>query len=271
MLNSLSELSEVSELLGFTDFLLFAIVFFPLERLFTHRDGWRRVGLGTDLLYILFGFFLIRAPLGLLIVGTAALAQGVVPSAVPAALESLPLALQVVLVVLIADFFYYWTHRAFHAFPVLWRFHAVHHSSRKLDFVAAHRVHPIDQIAHKTVSLFVPIMLGFPWEAIGIMSLLYAWQALYYHSNTWLHLGPLEHLFCGVRFHHWHHADEPDAWDKNFASQVSIWDRLFGTLHLPARLPERYGISDEVPGDLPGQLLHPFRRPSVAAEVELER
>lgn len=260
-------LRRTFESLGYAEFLLFAVVFFPLERLFTHRGGWRRDGLGTDLLYVLLGAFLIRAPMAVLITGMAVLASLVVPSAVSGTLQGLPLVIQFVLVVLIADFFYYWTHRTFHAVPALWQFHAVHHSSTQLDFVAAHRVHPVDQIAHKTISLFFPVVLGFSPQALVLMALTYGWQALYYHSNTKLHLGPLERLICGVRFHHWHHAHEPEAYDKNFAAQLSIWDGMFGTLHLPDRLPDHYGIDDPVPTDLPGQLAHPFRRRQVNTQT----
>ena len=70
-----------------------------------------------------------------------------------------------------------------------------------------------------------------------------SFQATWIHANLRGRWGPLERLLATPRFHHWHHAAEPEARDKNFAVHLPVIDRLFGTLHLPAgRWPERYGI-----------------------------
>jgi sterol desaturase/sphingolipid hydroxylase (fatty acid hydroxylase superfamily) len=68
------------------------------------------------------------------------------------------------------------------------------------------------------------------------------------------------------RFHHWHHSAEPEAIDKNFAIHLPVIDRLFGTLHLPARAwPASYGIADSaVPDRYPAQLVFPFTGRPVA-------
>ena len=52
----------------------------------------------------------------------------------------------------IGDFFYYWAHRLAHTWPLLWRVHAVHHSSRHLRWTSALRVHPAEtyvQLCHQ--------------------------------------------------------------------------------------------------------------------------
>ena len=73
--------------------------------------------------------------------------------------------------------------------------------------------------------------------------------------------GALERVVVTPRFHHWHHAVEEAARDRNFAVHLPILDRIFGTEHLPRRAwPERYGITGEpVPAGWGGQLVYPFR------------
>lgn len=74
-------------------------------------------------------------------------------------------------------------------------------------------------------------------------------------------VGPLRHVFASPRFHHWHHANQKEAFDKNFAGQIPLIDRLFGTLYMPAdKMPDRYGVDDPPPNDYVGQLLYPWRK-----------
>ena len=130
-----------------------------------------------------------------------------------------------------------------------------------MDWLAAHRVHPVDQILTKTASLLPLFVLGFADSAIAIWAVAYQWQSLLVHSNTRLGLGPLRWLLATPQFHHWHHANEPQAFNKNFAGQLPFLDAMFGTLHLPGKaMPQRYGTSDPVPPLYHEQLLYPFRR-----------
>jgi sterol desaturase/sphingolipid hydroxylase (fatty acid hydroxylase superfamily) len=63
------------------------------------------------------------------------------------------------------------------------------------------------------------------------------------------------------RFHRWHHTDETEARDKNFAGLLPLWDILFGTYYMPkGRRPFHFGTSTPVPAGLFGQLAFPFRR-----------
>jgi sterol desaturase/sphingolipid hydroxylase (fatty acid hydroxylase superfamily) len=151
----------------------------------------------------------------------------------------------------------------FHAVPFLWRFHAIHHSSEKLDWLAAHRVHPVDQVITKSASIVPLFALGFSEAAIAFWGIVYQWQSVYVHANCRIGLGPLGWLVATPHFHHWHHANHKEAWDRNFAGQLPFIDALFGTLYLPAgRMPERYGIDEPVPEHYVQQLLHPILPPS---------
>jgi hypothetical protein len=122
--------------------------------------------------------------------------------------------------------------RMFHSIPLLWRFHQIHHSTEELDWLAAYRVHPVDQIATRGISLAPVFALGFSDAAIVLFAMLYQWQAILIHSNISISFGPLRWLIASPDFHHWHHSKEVAARDKNFAGQLSLLDFLFGTAHM---------------------------------------
>jgi sterol desaturase/sphingolipid hydroxylase (fatty acid hydroxylase superfamily) len=125
--------------------LVLLAVFAPLERLWPARvQAWLRPALGTDLLFYL-GQAFVFGPLA--VFALAQLHQGVdalAPTGLRAAVQSQPLWLQLAGVVLGGDLCVYWFHRACHRFDFLWRFHRVHHSPTHLDWLAAHREHPLD-------------------------------------------------------------------------------------------------------------------------------
>jgi len=92
-----------------------------------------------------------------------------------------------------------------------------------------------------------------------IFQVIYQFHSLLIHSNTRITFGPLKWLIASPEYHHWHHANESDAYDRNFAAQLSIIDYVAGTLFLPKRRPAAYGINEPMPQLYPLQLLHPFR------------
>jgi sterol desaturase/sphingolipid hydroxylase (fatty acid hydroxylase superfamily) len=249
--------------IDFKDLLLVCVIFVPLERLLALRPEQKifRSGWQTDVGHLFATGLLIKFGLAVAIVAINGAAERVVPAGLRAAVAAQPLWLQFVEVLFLADLGFYLAHRAFHAVPWLWRIHAVHHSIEALDWLAAHRVHPIDQILTKAASYLPVFVLGFSIEAILLFAVLYRWQALLIHSNVRVGFGPLRWVFASPQFHHWHHANCPEAIDKNFAGQLPVWDLLFGTLHMPdARMPARYGTDEPVPPSYLGQLAYPFTR-----------
>lgn len=256
-------MSFLSELLDFRLFLVAAFVFIPLERLFAARKGQKllRDGWTNDLVYVFVNSIVIRIGLVFAVLAILTLGALVVPGALREAVAGQPLWLQAIEVLLLADLGFYLAHRAFHSFPVLWRFHAVHHSIEEMDWLAAARVHPIDQIITKSASLLPCFALGFSEWAIGAFAIAYHWHSLLLHSNVRFGFGPLKWLIASPQFHHWHHARDREAWDRNFAGQLALWDFVFGTAHLPdGRRPKAFGVADPVPSGYAAQLLHPFRR-----------
>jgi lathosterol oxidase len=246
------------------DLLLLVALFVPLERAFARlpaqpvfRRGWR-----TDLAY----FFVSHLAVQLLALATVApallLFRWAAWPALQGAVAAQPLALQLALAVLAADLASYAAHRAFHAVPWLWRFHAIHHSSEALDWLAGSRLHLVDVIVTRAVA-FVPLfVLGFEQTALAAYLVWVSAQATWIHANLGARTGWLDHVLVTPRFHHWHHAADPAARDKNFAVHFPWIDRLFGTHHLPAGAwPARYGVlEDAPPAGFAAQLVWPFRR-----------
>jgi sterol desaturase/sphingolipid hydroxylase (fatty acid hydroxylase superfamily) len=249
-------------------------VFLPLERLVAARPSQpvlRRAWF-TDVTYMVVNRPVIQFGLVAVIVTISMAARGLVPARVQLALAGQPIWLQVVQVFVLADLGFYVAHRMFHTVPALWRFHAIHHSIEELDWLAAARVHPIDQIVTKAVSLLPAVILGYSARALAIFGVLYFWHSFLLHSNVKFGFGPLNAIIASPRFHHWHHATDRSARDKNFAGQLSFIDKLFGTYHLPAdRVPTRFGVDEAVPGTYLRNLAYPLiprRRPvSVAASI----
>src|SRR4030095_569317 len=87
------------------------------------------------------------------------------------AMSNLPWLVQFFLAVLVADIAEYWIHRAFHVVPWMWRFHAIHHSSKALDWIAGSRSHLVDDIVVRAFIL-IPMMLVFPHD-INVAYLLF--------------------------------------------------------------------------------------------------
>ncbi|MDM4768065.1 sterol desaturase family protein [Pelomonas sp. SE-A7] len=164
------------------------------------------------------------------------------------------------LIILVADLVQYWIHRAYHQVPLLWRLHAVHHSIEHMDWLAGSRLHIIELILTRTLILASIYLLGFSKPVIDAYIVVVGFQAVFNHANVSVGLGPLRHLIVTPNFHHWHHAQDPEAVDRNYAAHFAFLDHLFGTaVHSERQWPERYGvIGDYVPRGFLKQLLFPF-------------
>lgn len=248
----------------FTTLLLGALLFLPLETVLPMPGTRRRRANAwfVDLTHATIGAQLIKNVAALLL---AAILLGK-PDIRPAAV--LPVWLQVIVLLLICDFIIYALHRGFHASPLLWRFHRIHHSSPHLDWLASARVHPVEQVIFAVATSLPMHVLGFSSEAIGIYLAAYQIHSALLHANTRLSFGPLEKVFTPPSFHHWHHADQVEAYDRNFGSQLVIWDKLLGTVHdAKTRHPERFGVNGPPRESFVAHLLAPFgRQPAAYAD-----
>ena len=268
MITLLTDLWNFFDLRGF---LLACIIFIPLERLLAlHKEQHVfRKWWWNDLIYVFANRILISAGLGMLAVAVIALSSWLMPRQLQAAVAGQPYWLQVVEAVILADLGFYTAHRMFHSIPWLWKFHAVHHSIEELDWLAAARVHPIDQIVTKAMSILPLFALGFAAVPIGIFAAIYFWHSILVHANVRLNFGPLRWLIASPEFHHWHHANQREAYNTNYAGQLSILDKLFGTMYMPeGQVPEKYGVDDLVPNTYLLHLIYPFKRRRPAASAD---
>jgi sterol desaturase/sphingolipid hydroxylase (fatty acid hydroxylase superfamily) len=247
-------------LLGLRDSLLAAPFFIALERVFpTRRQKIVRPDWLNDAAYLVFNRWFISFGITLLLLPFVT--YPLIPAVFRATVAKQSLWVQIGEIFLLADLIFYLVHRAFHTVPVLWRFHAIHHSIEHMDWLAGSRVHPVDQILTKGGSIVACTAVGFSGEALGVYALVYFVHSVLLHSNVRISFGPLRWLIASPQFHHWHHSREPQAWNKNFAGQLPFIDILFGTAYIPAgEWTPSYGIEDAVPRTYVAQLAHPFRR-----------
>ena len=148
--------------------------------------------------------------------------------------------------------------------PALWRFHAVHHSSRHMDWLAGSRVHLVEVILTRSAVLLPLVLMGFSADAVNAYVVLVGLQAVLAHANLGINFGWLEYLLVTPRYHHWHHARHVEYMDRNYAIHLPLVDMLMGTFARPpsGTWPEEYGVMkmETVPRGLVPQLAMPFRR-----------
>jgi sterol desaturase/sphingolipid hydroxylase (fatty acid hydroxylase superfamily) len=237
---------------------LLFLVFVPLEKVFALRkQRVFRPGLLTDLTHIL--------------VNGAVTAVAVVALVVVAAIPvfwirrfdlegALPTEAAVGLAVALVAVGNYWGHRLTHQVPFLWRFHSVHHSIEQMDWVASGRLHPLDQAFTQAFTVFPLFLLGYGAGVFGGVAVFITLLALFQHANVRLRFPGLRWVINTPEWHHWHHAIDDDARDKNFG--LPVVDKIFGTAYLPEqRQPVGFGTRSPVPAD--GYLRHlayPFTR-----------
>lgn len=243
---------------------VFALMFGPLERAWSARPGQRawRAGSAVDLAFFL-GQYLVWSALAL--TALAALRgqlDVVVPAAWRAAAAALPLPAQIGLAIVAGDLLVYAWHRACHAAPLLWRFHAVHHTAESLDWLAAHREHPLDGLTTQLVQNLPAMVLALSLHEVGALVVVRGAWATFIHANVRLDVGWLRFVLGAPALHHYHHARlAADARCANFANLAPWIDVLFGTYHRPPG-PERYplGVDEPAPRGYLALLAWPFRR-----------
>ncbi len=241
-----------------------ATLFVPMERAFPlkHEQSAFRIGWLTDAQYFFMSHALVQMMSVLVLLPVVNLGGMLAVTKVQQFVVILPLPVQFIACLVIADFVQYWVHRAFHRVPLLWRFHRVHHSVRAMDWLAGSRLHLVDVIITRGLVLLPLVLLGFDELAIFAYLGFVSFHAVFIHANFAPRLSWLERWIVMPRFHHWHHARESKAIDKNFAVHLPWIDRIFGTKYLPHdKWPSSYGIVGErAPDGYLNQLVWPFNR-----------
>lgn len=237
----------------------------PLERLMPYSRNWLEGGndMSVDIMMFISGAFwngfskyLVQV---LFIVGLIEVLEPYGHDLWP---SGLPAVVQVFLFILIKDFFRYWYHRALHEVPFLWRFHAAHHSVKRLYWLNGIRSHPMEIIG-QTLFYALPFALLQPSAEIVMMAILMQLGiGIFQHSNIDLKLRFWEHIFSIGDNHRYHHYPDKEVGDSNYGGEFIVWDILFGTFHNPKdeRPHDRIGIGSapNYPMTMAGLLIAPF-------------
>jgi len=245
------------------DMLLMTLIYSPFEVLWPAypKQGIFRNEWLLDVVYFLSTHLPIQITSFLILLPATQLTTILGVSSLLEATGRMPWLVQFLLAILLADLAEYFIHRAFHAVPCLWRFHAIHHSSKALDWLAGSRSHLVDDVVVRAFIL-VPMMFAFSHDIIVAYLFFVTLHATWTHSNFNPTIKWLEPFLIFPRFHHWHHTSQKEAIDKNFAIHFPWIDRMFGTYHYPKDTwPDHYGLDDEkLPAGFWGQAVYPFTR-----------
>ena len=215
--------------------LICAVFILGHETYLPHRREWKpsTKEVRTDLTFLT--IVQVGLPLMISLIITPTLTRlltirGVTDSIWP---HHFPVWAQVILMLLISDFFRYWLHRAFHKYTPMWRFHAVHHSPHRLYWLNLGRFHRLEKTAQYLFDALPFVLIAVSTEVLAAYLVFYAVNGFYQHSNCEVRLGPLNYIVSGPELHRWHHSELIEESDNNYGNNLIIWDVLFRTRFLP--------------------------------------
>ena len=168
--------------------------------------------------------------------GTAALAEASGFGLLPA--SGLPTWALFAIAVVAMDLAIYFQHILFHAVPLLWRLHQVHHADLDFDVTTGARFHPIEMVLSMITKLAVVALLGASAAAVVAFEVLLSATAIFNHSNLRLPVNVdrwLRWLVVTPDMHRVHHSVEVDEANTNFGFSLPWWDRLFATYRAQPR------------------------------------
>lgn len=228
------------------DMFLMGIIYVPLETLWPQypQQGTFRKEWTLDVVYFMSTHLPIQVLSFLVLLPATQATKYLGVPALQHLIARMPWILQFALAVVIADLAEYFIHLALHKVPFLWRFHAVHHSSKALDWIAGSRSHFVDDTLVRGFIL-VPLMFGFSQTIIFAYLIFVTLHATWTHCNFGPNAKWLEKYLVMPRYHHWHHTSQKEGIDKNFAIHFPWIDKIFGTYYFPEHWPERYGLDGE--------------------------
>lgn len=171
-----------------------------------------------------------------------------------------PYLAQVLLAGLPLDLSLYAMHRLSHRHGALWRFHSIHHSSRRLYWLNGERRHPLHAALMAGPGLLVLGVLGTPAMVVGGWFAILAVHLAFQHANLDYRVGPVRYLLGVAELHRWHHRERFEDAQVNFGEFWLLWDHLFGTFYEPRAPLGPIGIEgDPVPHRYVEQMVYPFK------------
>lgn len=179
-------------------------------------------------------------------------------------IAGLPLWVQCLVVLVLADFIEWCTHNLLHRVPWLWKIHRVHHSIEIMDWIGNFRFHWGEILLYKTIKYIPLTILGADWRAVLVAAVCTTVIGYLNHSNMNISWGPLRYLLNSPRMHIWHHDKKVRGRaGVNFGIAFSVWDWVFGTAYMPNDPiePEAIGYHglDKVSHSLIARFFFPWR------------
>ena len=167
-----------------------------------------------------------------------------------------------IIAVLCCEFFYYWYHRLGHEFPLLWRFHAVHHAAERVYWLNSGRFHILDAFLSSFMYFIPLVFLNVKPEVIILVLTFSSITGFLEHVNIDFKAGWFNYIFNTAEHHRWHHSTKIDESNKNYGKILIVWDLLFNTYYLPNNQSvHKVGIQgDKISNSFIDQLIHPFQK-----------
>ncbi len=248
--------------------------FFTLEWFFSWRKDQPRIrqDFWLDGFYMFFNFFLFsligyNAISSVLVQAfNEILASVGITNIVSIRIGSWPVWAQLLTLFVLRDFIHWNVHRLLHRVPFLWEFHKVHHSVIQMGFAAHLRYHWMENIVYRTIE-YIPLgMIGFGIQDFFFVHIIALSIGHFNHSNINISLGPLRYLFNNPQMHTWHHAKtwpEQYKYGVNFGISLSLWDYLFGTVHMttdPKDIELGFAGDETFPRSFKKQMIYGIKR-----------
>lgn len=149
-----------------------------------------------------------------------------------------PFWVELVITVIVLDFVVYMQHLMFHAVPILWRLHMMHHADLDIDLTTGTRFHPLEIIISLSIKAGAIIVLGAPPVGVIIFEIVLNGTAMFNHGNFFIPLGVdriLRLLVVTPDMHRVHHSVFPFETNSNFGFNLPWWDRICGTYRAQPR------------------------------------
>ena len=147
--------------------------------------------------------------------------------------------ISMIIAVIVLDLAVYGQHVLFHAVPLLWRLHMVHHADREIDVSTGLRFHPVEIILSMLIKISIVVLLGVPVLAVVIFEMILNAMAMFNHANVRLPIKfdrLLRFLVITPDVHRIHHSIIKRETNSNYGFNLSLWDRLFGTYRAQPQL-----------------------------------
>lgn len=176
----------------------------------------------------------------------------------PAIWDNLPPFVVAFAAVFLGDFIGYWRHRMEHL-PLFWPSHAVHHSDDEMTWLAVFRFHPFNRLTTVTIDFAWLFAMGLPEYAVMSQLLVRSYYGAFIHADLPWTYGWWGKIFVSPAMHRWHHARDVQAYNTNFATVFSLFDRALGTFRVPGPCDVPLGVPDKIGDGFVDQLTYPVK------------